>query len=167
MNFWWWAREQLPDRVGLTSTQFTPWWRCKSTAHSLPPPPKTTGAGCSCCSSAKTQPLNYTPTVIPPTPFSCTKGQGKVPESNHHHTELRKASIKHLYCNNKTWNSCVVQGVGVGWRSRQQFLSPNHYTGQQRGERGQGEARKLWDQQGELSIKKQEMLKLWWPASFS
>lgn len=32
--------------------------------------------------------------------------------SNHHDTELRKASIKHFYCNNKTWNAYVVQRAG-------------------------------------------------------
>lgn len=32
--------------------------------------------------------------------------------SNHHDTGLRKASIKHFYCNNKTWNAYVVQRAG-------------------------------------------------------
>lgn len=39
-------------------------------------------------------------------------------------------------------------------REWQQFLSPNHYTGQQRGERGQGEARKP-EISRELNIKTQ------------
>lgn len=68
-------------------------------------------------SLATTQPQTPHPHCHTSYPSPRTKWQGEAPISNHHHTELRKASIKHFYCN-KTWNWYVVRvgggGAGIG-----------------------------------------------------
>lgn len=94
---------------------------------------------------------------------------GEILGRNHHDAGLRKASIKHFYCNNKTWNSCMVPGIrgrGVGGATISLTKSLHRTAKGWEGTEG-GTARRLWYQQREPSIKNQEMLKLRWPASLS
>lgn len=64
-----------------------------------------------------------------------------------HDTELRKASIKHFYCNNKTWTAYVVQRQGT------KAFSHQITTRDSRGWKGTegGKARKLGSAESQAS----------------